>query len=100
MMQGYHDIGGLPGGAMDLAEHEWAPWQKRVEAIKSLIQEAGVSNGEEFRVELESLGADVYDKLQYSERRTLAMANILIKKGVITIDELGRKMREVQARYG
>jgi hypothetical protein len=31
-LRGYHDMGGLPAGAVEPAEQDYALWEKRVEA--------------------------------------------------------------------
>ena len=36
--------------------------------------------------------------MSYYERWAASTTNILIEKGIITIDELGRRMEEVEAR--
>ncbi|MEC9184889.1 MAG: hypothetical protein VX930_11485 [Pseudomonadota bacterium] len=36
--------------------------------------------------------------MSYYERWAASTTNVLIEKGVITIDELGRRMEEVEAR--
>ena len=53
---------------------------------------------DELRRNIEALGADAYDKLSYYERWMHSIAQTLIQRGVVSIDELGRKMTEVEAR--
>jgi hypothetical protein len=55
---------------------------------------------DELRRNIESLGADAYDRMGYYERWMHAIAQTLIQRGVITIDELGRKLAEQEARDG
>ncbi len=97
-MRRYHDIGGTPSGALDRTEHEALPWEKRVEAVKTLLHISKLMSRDEFRQGIETLGADVYAQLSYAERRMAAITNILIQRGVTNIDELGRKMAEVEKR--
>ena len=54
---------------------------------------------DELRKNIESLGAEAYDKMSYYERWIHSIAQTLIQRGVITIDELGRKMADVEARH-
>jgi len=54
---------------------------------------------DEHRRAIEELGPGAYDELSYYERWISAITNILIEKGVISIDELGRKMEAVKARW-
>ena len=36
-MRGYHDVGGLPLGTIDRAQHDYALWEKRVDAMLVLL---------------------------------------------------------------
>ncbi len=47
---------------------------------------------DELRRNIESLGADAYDRMSYYERWMHAIAQTLIQRGVLSIDELGRKL--------
>jgi hypothetical protein len=98
-MRGCHDLGGLPEGPVERSEHDYAPWEKRVDAILQLLadKDRRLIRVDELRRGIESLGAAAYDRLSYYERWIAAIANILIEKGVFTVDELGRKMAEVRA---
>jgi hypothetical protein len=53
---------------------------------------------DELRRGIEDLGED-YNHLSYNECWTVSIANILIQKGVISVEELGRKMHEVATRW-
>ena len=53
---------------------------------------------DELRRGIEDLGVHDYNCLSYYERWTASMANVLIQKGVISIEELSRKMSEVETR--
>jgi hypothetical protein len=99
-MRGYHDLGGQPAGPLDRTEHELAPWEKRVHALMRLLSEPGrgVMNLHELRRGIESLGAAEYDRLSYYERWMASIANTLLQKGLLTTDELCRKLAEVEAR--
>ena len=52
---------------------------------------------DELRRNIEGLGQDAYDKMSYYERWIHSITQTLIQRGVISIDELGRKMAEAQA---
>jgi hypothetical protein len=99
-MRNYHDMGGLPAGTVVPSEHDYALWEKRVDAMQMLLKDKQLLTTDEMRRNIESLGADVYEKLTYYERWCAAITNTLIQRGVITLEELGRKMAEVQAREG
>jgi hypothetical protein len=93
-------MGGLPGGPIDRTDHVLAPWEKRIDAMVRLLgaPQCKVIRVDEIRRTIEGFGAEDYDRLTYYERWVLAVANLLVEKGVITTEELGRKLDEVRAR--
>ncbi|MCE2492709.1 MAG: nitrile hydratase subunit beta [Alphaproteobacteria bacterium] len=99
-MRGIHDLGGLPAGPVDQAEHEHGYWEKRIDGIRLLLadKKRRLITVDEMRRGIESLGKDVYDKLSYYECWTASVTGVMLEKGVITTDELGRKMAEVEER--
>ena len=100
--RGCHDIGGLPAGRIERAEHAHAPWEKRVDALMVLLggQGSGTITVDELRRGIEQLGAEAYSEMSYYERWIASMTNTLLNKGIISSDELGRRMAEVEARGG
>ncbi len=100
-MRRHHDMGGLDAGPVEPSEHDYTPWEKRVDAILRLLagKERRLITLDEHRRAMEDLGPGIYDELSYYERWISAITNILIEKGVITIDELGQRMEDVQARW-
>ena len=51
-----------------------------------------------FRRNIEELGPGAYDEMSYYQRWMASIGNNLLEKGVIGVDELGRKMAEVEAK--
>ena len=95
--RGIHDIGGLPAGTVEATEHDYALWEKRVDALMVLLSKKGMLNVDELRRNIESLGADAYDKMSYYERWIYAITQTLIQRGILTIEELGQRIAQVQA---
>lgn len=95
-MRGHHDMGGLPAGPVQRDEHEYEQWEKRVDALMMLLshKDRRLLNVDELRRNIESLGAEAYERMGYYERWMHAITQTLIQRGVISIDELGRKMAE------
>jgi hypothetical protein len=93
-------MGGLPAGAIERTEHDYALWEKRVDALMMLLssKDRRLLSVDELRRNIESLGADAYDKMTYYERWIYAITQTLIQRGVITVDELGRKIKVVRDR--
>jgi len=93
------DLGGLHADHIVRTEHELEPWEKRCHALADVLDFHKIINTEEKRRGVEALGAELVGKLTYYERWIAAFANILFAKGLLTPEELARKMDEVQARY-
>jgi hypothetical protein len=96
--RGMHDIGGLPAGPVEASEHDYALWEKRVDAMLVLLSKKGLITVDELRRNIEGLGRDAYDTMSYYERWINSISQTLIQRGIVSIDELGRKIAEVQAR--
>jgi hypothetical protein len=93
-MRGHHDMGGLPGGRVDPGEHDYALWEKRVDALMVLLSQRRLLKVDELRRHIETLGPEAYEAMGYYERWMHAIAQTLIQRGVISVEELGRKMAE------
>ncbi len=94
-----NDIGGLPAGPIERAEHELEPWEKRCHALADVLDFHKIINTEEKRRGVEALGAEMIAALSYYERWAVAFANILFQKGIVTPSALARKMAEIEARF-
>lgn len=97
-MRGYHDIGGLDLGPVEQSDHDYALWEKRVDAMLVLLARKGVITVDELRWGIETLGADAYEKLTYYERWIASVTKALLARGVITTDELGRRMAAAEGK--
>jgi Nitrile hydratase beta subunit len=93
-----NDVGGLPAEPIQRIDHELEPWEKRCHALADVLDFHKILNTEEKRCGVEALGAEMVGKLSYYERWIVAFANILFRKGILTPEELARKMDEVAAR--
>lgn len=96
----HHDMGGLPAGPVELTGHDHGLWEKRIDAIMRLVSspERRLVSVDERRRAVEDLGPGDYDRLGYYERWITAITNVLLEKGVIGTDELGRKLESIKAR--
>ncbi len=95
-----HDMGGLPAGEVDRSEKEHVLWEKRVDAMMMLLQRPGIGllTTDELRKNIEALGPEAYSAMSYYERWVAAIANTLLERGVITSEELGRRIEDVKKR--
>jgi hypothetical protein len=94
----HHDMGGLPASPVAQTEHDYALWEKRVDALMMLLSRRGLLTVDELRRNIEGLGSDAYDRMTYYERWIYAVTQTLIERGVISVDELGRAIEAVRAR--
>jgi hypothetical protein len=97
-MRRHHDMGGLPAGPVERSEHEHAPWEKKVDAILRLMVAKKIMTLDELRRGIEELGPGAYDELSYFERWIRSIANILLEKGVVTVQELATAIEAAKAR--
>jgi nitrile hydratase len=100
--RGVHDMGGQAGGAVDRAEHETNFFEKRVDALMRLLShpDRRLITVDELRRGIESLDKEDYFTLTYYERWLLSITHLLLEKGVLTEDELGARIHELQHRLG
>ena len=97
IQRSHHDMGGLPAGKVEYIEHDYAEWERRVDAMSVLMGYRGVTVDQRRR-NIEALPPEEYDRMSYYERWIVALAQSLIQKGVITTAELAEKLVEVEKR--
>ena len=97
-LRGVHDLGGLPAGNVDRTEHDYADWERRVDAMAVVLGRKRRLTVDERRRAIETLSPEAYERLAYYERWVVALGQTLIQRGVITSAELARKMLEVENR--
>lgn len=101
-MRGHHDLGGLPAGPVERAERDYVLWEKRVDALMVLLShpKRQLIRVDELRRNIEALAPEAYERMSYYERWISSIAHTLLQRGVITADELGRRLAEIEAREG
>ena len=88
-----HDRGGWPDdGSIDTTEHDLAMWEKNLMGFLSVCP--SYFSGDEFRRAIEDIEPTKYEQLSYFERWGVALETLLIQKGVLTLEEIDRKMEE------
>ncbi|MCS6779239.1 MAG: nitrile hydratase subunit beta [Geminicoccaceae bacterium] len=97
-MRRHHDMGGLEAGPIERNEHALEPWEKKVDALLRLLMAKKIMTLDELRRGIEELGPGAYDELSYFERWIASIANILVEKGVLTVQELGEAIEVARAR--
>jgi hypothetical protein len=100
--RGHHDMGGLPAGKVEPTEHDYAEWERRVDALMVLLSgvkgQKKLMTVDELRKNIEALPPDAYERMSYYERWVTSITQVMIQRGVITTEELGRKMSEIEKR--
>jgi nitrile hydratase subunit beta len=104
--RGFHDMGGLPAGKVERSEHDearsYSDWEQRVDALMMIL--SGIKGAkrlitvDELRKNIEALPPKAYDAMGYYERWITSVTQTLIQRGIITTEELARKMAEVDER--
>ena len=94
MTRAVHDLGGQPAGPVDLAEHERTFFDQRVDAMMRLLAhpEDGYYTVDAMRRAIESLPHDDYFGLGYYERWVRAIRQLVVEKGLLSEDEISRKL--------
>ena len=95
--RGHHDMGGLSAGKVKPTEHDYAEWERRVDALCVLMGAKGVTVDERRR-HIEALPPEAYDKMSYYELWIVALTQALIQRGIITTEELAREMTRIERR--
>ena len=93
----HHDMGGLPAGKVEPVEHDYAEWERRVDAMSWLMRKHGITVDERRR-HIEQLPPDAYDRMAYYERWIVSLVQAALQRGLITSADLARKMLEVESR--
>lgn len=96
--KGPHDMGGQAAGPIDTTDHGMKFWEKQANALRNTLTRKKIVRVDELRRAAEDLG-DLYYKLAYFERTTMALRNLLQEKGLFTDQQLAAKMAEVRARF-
>jgi hypothetical protein len=94
----WHDMGGQQAGSMEFDQHDFALWEKRVDALMVLCSEKGLLTVDGLRRVLEDMGEDAFESMSYYERWVASVNQNLIERGVYSLEELGAKMDEVARR--
>ena len=97
----HHDMGGLDAGPVEQTDHVYVLWEKRTDAIMRLVSDKKrkIMTVDELRRGIEQIGPTAYDEMSYYERWITSITNNLLEKGTISVDELGRKMAEIESRW-
>lgn len=91
-MSRINDVGGMQGFPPIFVEPDEPPfhadWEAHVFALNSALLRGGVYNFDEFRDAVERIPLAKFLASSYYERWFIAMCDLLVEKGVATMEEI------------
>ncbi len=88
-----HDRGGWPDvGLIDRDEHDPTMWERRTDALMRALRARQYMTVDELRRAIESIDPQRYEQLTYYERWAEAIEMLLVEKGVISREDIERKI--------
>lgn len=91
-------MGGDAAGPVPTDTHDFAIWEKRVDALMVLCASKGHFTVDGLRRVLEDMDETAFETMSYYERWIMSVNQNLIEAGVYNSAELGLKMSDVAAR--
>ena len=91
-------MGGDPAGDINHDQHDFALWEKRVDALMVLASSAGLMNTDSLRRVLEDMGEEAYETMSYYERWIASVSQDMVEAGAFSTAELADKMAQIKAR--
>ena len=91
-------MGGDAAGAVDRDSHDYALWEKRVDALMVLLSAKGHFTVDGLHRALEDMGPGAFGTMSYYERWIAAVNRNMIEAGAWTPAELGERMEAVARR--
>jgi hypothetical protein len=92
-----HDMGGDDAGAVDTVDHRLKIWEKQANPLRNTLTSGKVLRLDELRRAAEDLD-ERYEKLEYFQRTTEALRNVLLEKGYFSEKELEAKIAAIRKR--
>ncbi len=98
-MRNVHDRGGWPTDEpIDKTEHQIMDWEQRVQALVWLLSRQGLRRVDEARRAIESIEPELYESISYYDRWVISLEILLVEKGILTGQEIDRKVTEPEQR--
>jgi nitrile hydratase beta subunit-like protein len=94
-------MGGRPNSeSLNLQEHALADWEVVADALNVALGAKGLRTTDEHRRAMEDMPAEDYLSLSYYERWVRGAEQLLIEKGLLSAEEIDRKMSELEPTWG
>ena len=95
-----YDRGGFPTeGPIDKTEHKFMDWYRRVEALGGILSSKGITQIHQTRRAVESIEPEKYEEIGYYDRRIEALETLVVEKGILTTEEIDRKVAEMDKSW-
>ncbi|WP_296424182.1 SH3-like domain-containing protein [Yoonia sp.] len=94
----WHDMGGTAAGPVPADQHDFALWEKRVDALMVITSGKGYFTVDGLRRVLEDMPPASFEQMSYYERWIASVNQNLVEAGVYTTAELANRMTAVAAR--
>ena len=94
----WHDMGGDAAGPIPKEDHDFALWEKRIDALMVIASSKGHFTVDGLRRVLEDMGEEAFETMTYYERWIASVNQNLIEAGIYTTAELAQRMTDVAAR--
>jgi nitrile hydratase subunit beta len=95
-----HDMGGRPSEErLNLKEHALADWEVVADAVAQALGARGIRTTDESRRAMEDMPAQDYLTLSYYERWVRGTEQLLVEKGILSTDDIDRKMAELEETW-
>jgi len=91
-------MGGDPAGHIKHDQHDFALWEKRVDALMVLASSVGLMNTDSLRRVLEDMGEEAYQTMSYYERWIASVSQNMVEAGAFSTADLADKMAQIKAR--
>ena len=95
------DIGGRSSDQpIDRSSHELSDWERKIDAIMQVLGRKKLLRGDELRRTIEQLSTEQYESMVYYEKWAYAIEHLMQEKGIISQEELERKIAELKTEGG
>ena len=91
----HHDLGGVPRflcEEIDIEPHELTDFDREVDALRQLLSAKGLMTVDELRRGIEEIPEEAYLRLSYYQKWIRSITATLIRRGVLTADEVAARL--------
>ncbi len=97
----HHDLGGVSRYAcapIDTEEHALTAFDREVDALRGVLGAKKIMSVDELRRGIEAIPEDEYQRLGYYQRWIRSITDNLIRRGVLTAEEIAAELDAAKPR--